>query len=105
MKTLSLVLIMVIIASPIAGAGNYYELEEWNSDAIGIPYAPPHRGDTVFYYDRYGRKIYDTRYEAERRGYYPYRRGTVLTGPGKYRREVRREEKKGILTSILEILL
>lgn len=115
MKKIILILTLLLaISCPISWAGQYYELEEWESEAAGIVYDPDPcapMNDVVWYYDKYGCRRYTTRAFAQRcgfsaGGYYPYwRRNPVLTGPGKYRREVRAEEKKGILTTILEILL
>ena len=110
MKKIILILTIILsISCPVSYAGQYYELEEW--DSKGSVYDPGVRDDdTVWYYDKYGSRIYTTRKMARywglsAVGYYPYRGGTVIAGPGKYRREVRAEEKKGILTTILEILL
>jgi hypothetical protein len=114
MKKIILILTIILSISCMTSyAGEYYELEEWNSDANGIVYDPDPNApmnDVVWYYDRYGCRRYTTRIFAQRGGlsaggYYPYWRRPVLTGPGKYRREVRAEEKKGLLTRVLEILL
>ena len=106
MKTLILILTIVCtIHGSIALAGNYYEIEEWESDSMGVAYDPGYEYDRVYYYDSHGRKRYTTRYDARRRGLTPYKSDALLLPGGKYKREVRHEEKKGILTTILEILL
>lgn len=105
-KKLMLILtILCLCCRSLVWAGSYYEIEEWESDAVSVSHTRTHGYDRVYYYDSYGRRVYTTRYAAERRGLSPYRRDTLLLPGGKYRREVRREEKKGILTTILEILL
>ena len=114
MKKIILILTLLLaISCPISWAGEYYELEEWDSSATGIVYDPNPNApmnDVVWYYDRYGCRRYTTRIFAQRGGlsaggYYPYWRRPVLYPAGKYRRETRYEEKRGLLTRVLEILL